>query len=103
MIIGFVFKSMTSSRKIVDILNRLGHSVSYNITEELETELAYSSLEDDKLTHAGRSMSSTLCTGVVFDKFDRYVETLSGKDTLHETVGIAYQDVLVETKLTRRS
>ena len=37
-----------------------------------------------------------LSTGVAFDNFDRYVETMSGKDTLHDTVGIAYQDVLDE-------
>ena len=27
-----------------------------------------------------------------FDNYDRYVETLTGKDTLHDTVGIAYQN-----------
>ena len=30
-------------------------------------------------------------TGVAFDNFERFVETLTGKDTLFETVGIAYQ------------
>ena len=29
--------------------------------------------------------------GVAFDKFDRFVETLTGKDTLFNTVGIGYQ------------
>ncbi|CAB3999456.1 Hypothetical predicted protein, partial [Paramuricea clavata] len=38
-------------------------------------------------------------TGVAFDNFDRFVETLSGKDTLHDTVGIAYQ-ILSEEKST---
>ena len=52
-----VMKSTVGSRKVIDILNRLGHSVSYTTVEEL-------------------------C---------RFVETLSGKDTLHDTVGIAYQ------------
>ena len=28
---------------------------------------------------------------VVFNNFDRYVETISGKDTLHNSVGIAYE------------
>ena len=93
LITGIAFKSMTGSRKIVDILNRLGHSVSYNTAEELETELTFSSLENNRTTPAGMSLSPTLCTGVAFDNFDRYVETLSGKDTLHDTVGIAYQDI----------
>ena len=34
-----------------------------------------------------------LGTGVAFDNFDRFVETLSGKDTLHDTVGIVYQTI----------
>ena len=38
-------------------------------------------------------LSPNLATGVAFDNFDRYVETLSGKNTLHDTVGIVYQDV----------
>ncbi|CAH0396002.1 unnamed protein product [Bemisia tabaci] len=32
-------------------------------------------------------------TGVAFDNFDRFVDTASGKDTLHHTVGIAYQKI----------
>lgn len=35
---------------------------------------------------------SEIIIGVAFDNYDRYVETLTGKDTLHDTVGIAYQD-----------
>ena len=34
-----------------------------------------------------------LGTGVAFDNFNRFVETLSGKDTLHDTVGIVYQTI----------
>ncbi|GFV68876.1 uncharacterized protein TNCV_1985401 [Trichonephila clavipes] len=30
---------------------------------------------------------------IAFDNFDRYVDTLTGKDTLHDTVGIIYQNV----------
>lgn len=28
---------------------------------------------------------------VAFDNYDRFVETITGKDTLHDTVGIIYQ------------
>ncbi|GFV74274.1 retrovirus-related Pol polyprotein from transposon 297 [Trichonephila clavipes] len=34
---------------------------------------------------------------VAFDNFDRVVETKSGKDTLHDTVGIIYQNVELHT------
>ena len=32
-------KKLTSSRRIIEILNRLGYSVSYSTVGELETEL----------------------------------------------------------------
>lgn len=33
-------------------------------------------------------------TGVAFDNFDGFVETLNGKDTLHDTVGTIFQDIV---------
>ena len=32
-------------------------------------------------------------TGIAFDIYDRYVETPMGKDTLHYTVTIVYQEM----------
>jgi hypothetical protein len=34
-----------------------------------------------------------LNAGVAFDNFDLFVETLTGKDTLDDTVGIVTQDI----------
>ena len=67
----------------------MGHCASYTTLEELETELTYS-MEDNDLTPDGIEKDPNLATGVAFDNFDRFVETLSGKDTLHDTVGIVY-------------
>ena len=36
-------------------------------------------------------LNASTVTGVAWDNFDRFVETKSGKDTLHDTVGVAYQ------------
>ena len=44
-----------------------------------------------KSTPFGMSLNASTATGVAWDNFDRFVETKSGKDTLHDTVGIAYQ------------
>ena len=90
---GIAMKSLTGSRKILEILNRLGHSVSYHVAEELETELTLSTTCKQQVTPHGMQLSSSLSTGLAFDNFDRYIETLNGKDTLHDTVGIAYQDI----------
>ena len=35
-------------------------------------------------------------TGVAWDNFDRFVETITGKETLHDTVGITYQTITEE-------
>ena len=29
---------------------------------------------------------------LAFDNFDRYIETVSGRDALHDTVGIVYEN-----------
>ena len=89
LLLGLAVKSMTGSRRLIEILNRLGHSINYHTIEELETELTYSSLVDQRITPHGMSMDPILCLGVAFDNFDRYVETSCGKNTLHDTVGIA--------------
>lgn len=39
-----------------------------------------------------RRRRSDLNTAVAFDNFDHFVETLDSKDTLHDTVGIIYQN-----------
>lgn len=41
----------------------------------------------------GMHRRSDLHTGVAFDNFDLFVETLTGKNTLHDTVGIVTQDI----------
>ena len=39
--LGIVMKSITGSRKVIDILNRFGQCISYSAVEGLETELAF--------------------------------------------------------------
>ncbi|GFT42680.1 hypothetical protein TNCV_5140211 [Trichonephila clavipes] len=86
-------KSLTSSRKMINILNRLGHCCNYNTLEELETEATISSVNRYRICPPDIIQSPSLSTGVAFDNFDRYVDTLTGKDTLHNTAGIIYQNV----------
>lgn len=88
--LGMTLKSLTSSRKIVDIINKYGHCCSYHIIEELETRATITSLNRSKICPEEISKRCDLHTGVAFDNFDRFVETATGKDTLHDTVGIIY-------------
>ncbi|CAG4994332.1 unnamed protein product [Parnassius apollo] len=89
--LGLSMKSMTSSRKVLTILNRYGHTIGYNLAEEIETEMTYSSQNENSTIPAGISRVDGRSTHVAFDNFDRFVDTATGKDTLHDTVGIIYQ------------
>lgn len=92
--LGMGMKSLTGSRKVIDILNRMGHSICYSSVEEIETELAYSgSMRKLTLPEGLIPHHPDLRTHLAFDNYDRYVETFSGKDTLHDTVGIVYQNI----------
>ncbi|CAH2098161.1 unnamed protein product [Euphydryas editha] len=92
-VLGMTLKSLTSSRKIIDIVHRYGHCISYPGIEELETEATYTSIKKSTLCPETIKKTPNLCTGVAYDNFDRFVETGSGKDTLHDTVGIIYQNL----------
>ncbi|GFS41020.1 hypothetical protein TNIN_30281 [Trichonephila inaurata madagascariensis] len=86
--LGMTVKSLTSSRKMINNLNRLGHCCNYNTLEELETKATISSVNRSQICFPDILQSLSLSTGVAFDNFDRYVDTLTGKDTLQDTVGI---------------
>lgn len=91
--LALVTKSITGSRRMVEILNRLGHCVSYAVVEEIESELAYGCAANSNILPYGLvPKNPELRTHVAFDNYDKFVETSSGKDTLHDTVGIVYQN-----------
>lgn len=91
--LGMTIKSLTSSKKIINILNRFGHCCNYTTLEELETEATIASVHRTQVCPPDIVLNPSLCTGVAFDNFDRYVDTLNGKETLHDTVGIIYQNI----------
>ena len=92
--LGIVLKSLTSSRKILDIINRFGQSCSYNVIKELETEAAIFSTAATQAYPEDTIRSPHLCTGLAFNNFDRFVHISSRKDTLHDTVGIIDQNIV---------
>ncbi|GFY05335.1 uncharacterized protein TNCV_2207811 [Trichonephila clavipes] len=72
------------------------HCISYQGIEELETETTYT-FEQSSLCPETIGKNPALFTGVAYDNFDRFVETTNGKDTLHDTVGIIYQNIEANT------
>ncbi|RVE41875.1 hypothetical protein evm_013483 [Chilo suppressalis] len=97
--LGIAIKSLTGSKKVIDILSRQGYCISYSGILELETSAAYSSTSNNLLCPSGIQTTSVLSSGVAWDNFDRFVETTSGKNTLHDTVGIIYQSIPTEEEL----
>lgn len=89
-VLGMALKSLTSSKKVLNIINKLGHCVSYSVVKELETEAAYTSTSRSLQCPSNITLKGDVYTGVAFDNFDRFVETATGKQTLHDIVEIIY-------------
>ena len=70
---------------------RLGQCASYHTIKEIENEMTIEATKSVKAIPFGMTINASAATGVVWDNFDRFMETKSGKDTLHDTVGIACQ------------
>ena len=89
-------KNLTVSKKIVNLLNQLGHCIGYHMAEELETEIAMSIESKDQVAPDGVILLSGLSTGMAFDNYDDNMEILSGANTLHYTVGIVYKNIMIK-------
>ena len=92
--LGMGIKSITGSRSVLDILNRFGHAINYHTAESLETELAATISYRDKATPDGLLQIPGLATSIAWDNYDEITETLSGSNSLHDTAGICYQNVV---------
>ena len=92
--LGMGIKSITGSRRVLDILNRFGHAINYHTAESLETELATTISYRDKATPDGLLQIPGLATSIAWDNYDEITETLSGSNSLHDTAGICYQNVV---------
>lgn len=99
-LLGVAIKSITGSEKVMKILNRLNYCISDAQVRELETSAAYCCSSTEQVCPAGIKKTNILAAAVAWDNFDRYVETQSGKNTLHDTVGIMSQDIATQAELT---
>ena len=96
LMLGIALKSLTGSRKVIKIMNRLGHFASSHTIEEVEREATFESTKRNLVTPLGMKRNPRCGTGVAWDNFDRFVETIAGKETLHDTVSITYQTITEE-------
>ncbi|CAC5401973.1 unnamed protein product [Mytilus coruscus] len=90
--LAIYLKTQTGSSEIVKIINKFGHSVSYDQVEEIETSIAEQMImntEDDIFIPSiiRKGVFSSFC----WDNNDLCEETLSGQGTTHCTNGIVIQ------------
>ena len=91
-IVPFSIKSLTGNVELINILNRLGHSVSYSQMEEIDTALCLQKLSSSESdTALPANIHPGIFTTLAWDNIDRLEETVSGKGTSHRVNGIAVQ------------
>ena len=64
LMIGIALKSLTSSRKVIEVMNRLGHCVNYHTIEGVEAEATFESAKPNLVTHIGMKLNPPCGTGV---------------------------------------
>ena len=96
MILGLGLSAITGSKLSIQVLNRQGHCINYSEVKALETEFAFSVVQDGREAPDGIKLVSHVNTACVWDNNDANIETLDGKATTHATVGHTYQNVCEE-------
>ena len=79
LMLGITLKCLAGSRKVIEIMNRLGHCASYHTMEEVEIEGIFQSTKQNLVTPVGMKLNPCYGTGTVWDNFDRLVETITEK------------------------
>lgn len=98
--LGLTAKTLTGSKRVITLLNKFGHSISYSLAEELETEPTYSSLSTEGILPREVTCTENRVCALAFDGYDRYLEIQTGKNPLHDTVGIFYREDIEEANQT---
>ena len=91
-LLPFAVKSLPGNMELIQMLNRLGHSVSYSQVEEIDTALCLQKQAASKDTiPLPQNIKPGLFTTLAWDNINRLEETISGKGTSHRVNGIAVQ------------
>ena len=95
MVFPCVLKALTGNSELIQILNRLGHAVSYSTIEENQTALCLLKLAaaTDAVVLPD-NIKPHVFTTLAWDNIDRLEETLTGGGTSHRVNGIAVQPKL---------
>ena len=96
-LLPFAVKTLTCNVELIQILNRLGHCVSYSMFERIETALCLKKmgLLSERRMILSSNIHPNLPTTLFWDNIDRIEETLSGAGTSDRVNGIAIEPQLI--------
>ena len=102
-LLPLVVKSLTGNVELLQLLNRLGHSVSYSMTQQIETALCIQKMESvgESAIPLPHNIHPNVFTTLVWDNIDRIEETLTGGGTSHRVNGIAIQPKFIGPQLPK--
>ena len=86
-------RHLTGSKQLINILNRLGHSLSHSFLLQLETAMSDSIQVNSDDLPPSIMRNNNLITHFCWDNFDLNEETASGARTTHSTYGIVLQEI----------
>lgn len=92
-LLPYAVKTLTGNTELIQMLNRLGHGVSYSQLEENDTALCLQKLAATQNQNVvlPTPLQPCIFTNLAWDNIDRLEETLTGKGTSHRVNGIAVQ------------
>lgn len=64
-------------------MNRHRYCAIFHTIEEIETETTFESTKRNVVTPIGIKLNPRYGTGEAWDNFDRFIEIIPGKETLH--------------------
>ena len=92
--LGLALKSLTGSKRVINLLNRNGHCASNETLRRIDMDMEESaSVKCDGIVPDGISKKKGRCTGTAWDNLDINMETINGLGTMHHTYGIIYQNI----------
>lgn len=87
---------LSRSKHLITILNKLGHSISYQALKDLDTEITRAIINEDEnkkvIVPKNIVQNPSLYLHGAVDNNDFNEETLSGKNTTHVTAMVVYQE-----------
>ena len=94
-LVGLGLHNITGQKKAVEVLNHLGHSVSYTSVCDIETAQAQKAqllaIESQSLPLKPATSNDTILTYFWVDNFDLNTETVGGSGAINTTHLVAFQ------------